>query len=166
MKHFIDVISFFGTTLFAGLAIWNVWQVAKPSKRTNLLLALAIFLSLSTLTGCNRATLAPGGVYSAQANGTNIYQADLAIVTSYDELDAFVTWEKANHAWLASNYPPVVASANNIRVNAPHWRDTAVKLRNAYAAISTAANSNAMATAIAVMEAGANQVTNYLTLTH
>lgn len=129
-----------------------------------LAIAAAVAVAVCAMVvGCG-TTLAPGGPYAAMTNGTNIYKADLSIVTSYNELDAFVSWESSNHAWVASNYPAIVPIANNVRSNAATWEATAVALRNAYVANSTVSNQTAMATAIAVMQAAVNQTSNYITL--
>jgi hypothetical protein len=125
--------------------------------------ALAVGVCL-LVTGCNSVSLAPGGVYANMANGTNIFEAHLAVTTAYAEMDALVSLEASNHAYFAANYPAVVATANTIRANGPKWRDTAVNLIGVYTTNSTAANSNAMATAIAVMTAAAVNSTNYFNL--
>lgn len=147
----------------------NNTQYTKRSARTSftrefflgILVIIGFMAILVALSGC-ATKLDPAGVYGSQTNGMALYQADLAIVTAYNELDAFVTWEQANHSFLASNAPAAVAAANTIRAKAPEWRDTAVVLRNTYAAQPTGSNYNAMQTGLAVLQAAVSQATNYL----
>lgn len=120
-----------------------------------------IMLALCFMAGC-ATHLDPTGVYGAQTNGAILFSADSTIVNGYNAMDAFLVWEAANHAFLATNAPAAVKAANTIRAKAPQWRDTAVALRNAYASNATASNATALATGLAVIETAINQTTNYV----
>lgn len=132
----------------------------------NLLLVVsALTLSVCLLvTGCSKTTLAPGGAYANMVNGTNAFNADLPIVTAYNEMDAFVTFETGNHVWLAKEYPYVVSAANTIRANGSNWCNTAVLARNAFVASSSVDNQTALNNALAVISVAVSQSTNYIKL--
>ena len=124
------------------------------------------FLAVATIAasfteGC-ATKLDPAGVYGSQTNGMVLYQADLTITTAYNEFDAFLSWETANHAWLVTNAPQVVAAANSIRVNAPKWIASAVALRQSYAANATAENATALNTALSVITTAVSQAQTYM----
>lgn len=129
---------------------------------TGMVLILGM-LSLAAV-GCSKTTLAPGGAYANMPNGTNAFNADLPIVTAYNEMDAFVVSEANNHAWYASNFPVAVTAANYIRANGSNWCDTAVAARKAFVANSSSSNQTVLDNALAVISVAVSQATNYIKL--
>jgi hypothetical protein len=91
---------------------------------------LATFAAVVIIAGC-KTTLDTAGPYAQPAGGGMfLFMVDRALVDTKDDLTAFLTWERLNHAYLASNAPSVVATADTIRDNAPLWYTNAWLLRS------------------------------------
>jgi len=116
-----------------------------------LLLAAALGLA-----GCG--TLEPGGVYQGDKA---LYDADVAIATSYEVIHTFVAWEYANREALAPQ-PGIRAAADRMRRGAPQWVRSALALRDAYAARPDVETRDALATAVGVLRAAMLEATRYL----
>ena len=114
-------------------------------------LLLAAGLGLAGLTGCG--TLDPAGVYHGDKV---LYAADQTLGDAYTALHRFVQWEYDNRAALASQ-PAIRQAADQVRAQSPQWFAAALALRDAYAASSTAADADALATALAVIQAAVTQ---------
>lgn len=122
-----------------------------------------LFVVPLTQTACNKTTLDPQGVYAQPgAGGVVVYDLDLSIATSKNVIEGFLTWEKANRALIEPKYPQIRGYADQLRQNAPKWLQSAVALRDAYAANPTSANKTAFDTAMAVLDAAVTQAQAYL----
>jgi hypothetical protein len=117
---------------------------------------LLAIVALLVLPGCG--TLDKSGVY---AGDKTLYDADQVINTSYDALHAFVLFEFQNRAMLAP-HPEVKLAADNVRMNARDWLQSAINLREAYAANPTADNANKLHNAIAIIQTALSEATKYL----
>ena len=115
----------------------------------------AIFLS-AAFSGCG--TLDPKGVY---AGDKVLYDAELAINTSYDLIHTFVTWEKDNRAALAK-WPEIKSAANQMRAHAKEWFSTAHALHDAYAANPTETNRESFLAAVAILRTALNEAAGYM----
>lgn len=111
-------------------------------------------------TGCTHS-LAAGGVYQGDKV---LHDADLAIVTSYDVLHAYVKWEYQNRAALASQ-PEIKRSADAIRRNSKQWFASAHALRDAYAVNKTMENRSALNSSLSLIRAALTEATRYMTQT-
>jgi len=118
------------------------------------LLCIAVLALL--IFGCR--PLAPEGVYKGD---TVLYGADKTITESYDILHAFVSWEFQNRQALAGT-PEIRKTADAIRSNASKWIDSAIALREAYAANPTDANRTALTHSLAVLREALVQAQRYL----
>lgn len=116
---------------------------------------LLSLLLLALFAGCAH-NLDTSGVY---AGDQTLYTTDLTIGTSYDIFHTFVTFEATNRASL-----PVAVSkaADNIRVNAPKWTATAVRLRQAYVVNPTPESRKSLSEAIAIIQAAITEAVGYL----
>ena len=122
--------------------------------KTNLLiLPLILLLSL----GCRH--LDPAGVYKGDQF---LYQTDEAIVTGYDALHLFVSWEYRNRQ-LLSGTPQVKAAADRVRKDSKAWFKTAYRLRDAYAANPTPEARSALSDALRVINQALQESLDYLT---
>lgn len=138
-------------------AIWFGTNTPKPGGTPPpVVLLLAAVLALGAVTGCR--SLAPEGVYKGD---TVLYHADLAIVTSYDVIHAYVTWEYENRSALAV-WPEVKASADAMRKGAPNWFRTAKALRAAYAEDPSPVNNAALQKAIGVLRVALTEASAYM----
>jgi hypothetical protein len=120
-----------------------------------LLALLFSVVALATFSGCG--TLAPG-VYDQDEI---LYRADTAITTGYDVLHAFVAFEYANRAALASK-PEIKRAADRVRTHAPLCIGSAIALREAYAAAPTRENRDKLQASLAVLRAALLEATTYL----
>lgn len=118
--------------------------------------ALFSLIALLAIVGC--AQLDKSGPYKGD---TVLYNADNVITSSYDILHEFVKWEYANRSSLSSQ-PAIREAASQIRLNASKWIDTAIVLREAYAADPSDANKTALNTGIGVLRAALGEVTKYM----
>lgn len=116
------------------------------------LMMVALFLA----PGCG--SLSPDGPY---AGDEILYTADQTIVTSYDLLHTFVTWEYENRAALASQ-PEIKRAADHVRANAPQWIASASALREAYAANPTPETRRSLQGAIGVLRAALTEAVRYM----
>lgn len=122
-----------------------------------LILLTTSLLSVSLLsTGCG--TLDSKGVY---AGDKVLYDAELAINTSYDLIHTFVTWEKDNRAALAK-WPEIKSAANQMRAHAKEWFSTAHALHDAYAANPTDTNRESFLAAVAILRTALNEAAGYM----
>lgn len=108
------------------------------------------------VSGCG--SLAPGGSYQGDKV---LYDADVAIATSYEVIHTFVAWEYANREALAPQ-PGIRAAADRMRRGAPQWVRSALALRDAYAARPDVETRDALATAVGVLRAAMLEATRYL----
>lgn len=127
----------------------------KTISRLVVAIAFTAFLLTSGPVGCN-ATLEKDGVYQ----GDNIlYQAEKATTTAYKTFDSFLRWEQTYRATLPVE---VSRAADVIRLNAKKWIDSAIALRDAYAANPTAENRRKLDVALNVIDAALAEATRYL----
>ncbi len=92
-----------------------------------------------------------------------LYRADVTITTSYQALHGFVTWEYENRAALAGQ-PQIRHAADQVRQNAEKWTNSAIALREAYAANPTPETKASLVKALGVLQAAMSEATKYLTL--
>ncbi|MES2219369.1 MAG: hypothetical protein V4587_00195, partial [Acidobacteriota bacterium] len=132
---------------------WSVW--AKRASKGNAAAAgtpaamVAMFLSVAGLllgTGC-QTKLAEGGAYNGDKA---LYEADSTITGAYDTLHSFVKWEYENRASL-KQWPEIKLAADNVRVNAQQWIDTAIAMRDSYVGDPTTQNKDSLATAVRML---------------
>jgi hypothetical protein len=116
---------------------------------------LAAFLLLS----CGCASLQPDGPYKGDKV---LYNADVAITTAYDVLHRFVTWEYENRAALAP-WPEIKRAADQVRLNSPGLINSAITLRETYAATKTSAARDSLSTVIALLRASMLEAVKYIT---
>src|SRR6266576_4478192 len=119
----------------------------KPIVAVVILGCLVTLAAPLSFTGCR--SLDKTGVY---AGDKFLYDSELAIVTSYDLLDAFLKWETSNRAAL-STVPEIKKSADNIRKDSKRWFASAHALRDAYAANPTSENRTALQSSLSVIHA-------------
>lgn len=105
-------------------------------------------------------TLDPTGVY---AGDQFLYESELAIVTSYDVVKTFLTWEKANRATLGK-WPEIRKAADRLRLDYKRWHDSALALHDVYAAQPTAENRNNLSTAVALLRTALAESQKYMSL--
>lgn len=121
----------------------------------------AALLALCVFPGCQSKSptvLDPAGSY----HGDNVlFQTDQAISASFEVLHVFVSWEYNNRALLSSQ-PEVKHAADQIRQNVKLWRDSALALRDAYAANPTHENKTSLDQIMAIIQAAALDATKYL----
>ena len=120
------------------------------------LLALCSMAAPVGLTGCG--TLDKTGAYGGDKF---LYDADLAIASSYEVLHSFVKFEHDNRASLAGT-PEVAKYADVIRKGAPQWFGSAIALRDAYKGNPNAGTKSALQTALDVLREAVNQATRYM----
>ena len=123
-------------------------------------LSVALVAVTPTFTGCatKDRPLAAEGVYQ----GDNaLYNADRVIAESYDAMHSFVLFEYNNREALA-NQPDIRKSADNIRLNAKRWTQSAVALRDAYAMSPTGENRDKLNDAVRILRTAVLQANTYL----
>jgi hypothetical protein len=132
------------------------------------LLALSLLLLLAGCGTLSKGTpdkpspyLGAQGLSADPAVAKLLFEADQSIVTGYELLRVFVTWERNNRAALAS-FPQIKTSADNVRRHAEEWIDTATRLREAYAASPTPDNRSALADALRVIRQALIEATTQL----
>lgn len=81
-----------------------------------------------------------------------LYDADLAIATSYDVIHSFVLWEHQSRASL-TNLPWITIKANEIRQQAPGAFKAAIMLRDTYAATPNSGTRSALVQSVTVLRA-------------
>jgi len=111
---------------------------------------------VSGLTGC--ATLDASGPYKGDKA---LYVADTTLVTAYDVLDRFVTFEYQHRAALAGQ-PSIQQSADNIRINAPRWFRDAIIARDAYAVHPIPSNHTALQNSVRIIQSAIQTASGYL----
>lgn len=121
--------------------------------KSTLLLAFCSLLIL----GCK--SLDPAGPYHGDKVTAD---ADAVIVAAYETLHTFVAWEFDNRAALAGT-PEVTKFADSIRAGAQNWIQSAIAVRDAYAASPTAENRTALTRALDSLRAAILQARKYLT---
>ena len=124
----------------------------KYIKKIVLMFALAGGLFLA---GCPSQPLAPTGVY----NGDKVlYVIDQTEDTTFQFLDQFVKYEKANAATVS---PGTHAVAEKIRLNAPGYFASLAKVKAAYKAEPTPANRDKIQPIITDIQALLIEATKY-----
>jgi hypothetical protein len=125
-------------------------------------LALALMTSVVTLpifeTGCH-TQLSGTGVYGTD---TAAYDMDLAISTSKNVIESFLTWEKANRPLLSTKYPDIRVYADKLRAEAPGWLKSAVAVRDSYATTHSQTDKTAFDAAMSVLDQAVTQAQTYL----
>jgi hypothetical protein len=124
------------------------------TKKSRAYLSLTI-LALLAMPACRN--LDPAGVYGGDKI---LYDADLAIATSYDTIHQFVLWEFSNREALSS-IPEIKKYADTVRRNAPQWFSSAISVRDAYKLAPTSENQAALAKAVATIRAALVEITRY-----
>lgn len=124
---------------------------------------IGLLLCAAVLTGFGSGCrdLEKGGVYSEDKV---LYNAELSVVTAYELLHAFVTWEKDNRQALAAQ-PEIRKAADNIRAHSKEWFDSAHRLRDAYAANPTDENRNNLTAALGIIRAALTEASGYMVKT-
>jgi hypothetical protein len=116
----------------------------------------ALMIAPAVLSGCRN--IDPAGVYRGDKV---LYNADKTIVDSYDILHAFVTFEFENREALKAT-PDVANAADQIRLNAQKWTDSAIALRDAYVASPTPENRSKLEDGVRVLRQAMTQAQNYM----
>lgn len=127
------------------------------------LLPIALLLGLSLIpisqTGCISAErLDPAGVYAGDAVLAN---ADQQILHAYDVMHTFVRWEFNNRALLL-NRPEIRKAADAVRVHGRRAIESAVHVRDAYAAAPNPANRSKLESALAILDAALAEASKYV----
>ena len=122
-----------------------------------MLLACGALGASSLLAGCG--SLDPTGVY--QGN-TALYQADVALASSYEVLHGFVQWEYDNRAAMSST-PAIKAAADRVRAGAPQWFGSALALRDAWQANPSSTNQASLQQCLAVIQQATLEAIGYMT---
>lgn len=118
--------------------------------------------------GCTR-TLNPAGYYgridaaqpavtSGPTTGQILVNADQAIGTARRTITAFLQWEMTNRSHVGAE---VTRVADGLRGTAPKYLQSAVRLRDAYAANPTTATRNALDDSIRLLDAALLEVSRY-----
>lgn len=115
---------------------WQREDEARVSRRSSFeglmwagaVACLGMVAAALVLSGCAR--LAPDGVYKGDQV---LFRADKVITSSYEVMHSFVQWELSNRRTL-EQWPEIREAADVVRNNAQRWIDTAISLREAYAA--------------------------------
>jgi hypothetical protein len=123
---------------------------------------LSMFVAVAALGG---VLLSPGcGTLSSDgpyAGDQILYTADQTIVSSYDLLHTFVSWEYQNRAAL-SGQPEIKRAADHVRANAQQWIASAIALREAYAIAPTAETRKSLQNALVVLRAALAEAVRYM----
>ena len=122
-----------------------------------ILSAFVLFAFCAGPTGCN-ATLDPAGVYQGDKV---LYGAEKTITTAYKSFDSFLKWEETYRAALPVE---VSRAADVIRLNAKKWIDSAIALREVYAANPTAENRKKLDVALSLIDAALSEANRYMTV--
>lgn len=109
-----------------------------------------LFTLVMAFTGCG--TLAPDGPYKSDKV---LYGADQTIVSSQRAVQAFVTWEMQNRSVLPVE---VSRAADSIRENAKQWIQSAINLREAYAANPNRDNENNLVRSLDILQTVLNEI--------
>ncbi len=120
--------------------------------KKNIILPIILMLAL-----CGCKSLDPTGAYKSDKV---LYDADLALLSSYEGIHAFVTFEYNNRTTLKN--PDMTAFADNLRRNFPKWWTSALALRDAYKGAPNAGTQTALQKIIATMREAAVQATAYM----
>lgn len=112
--------------------------------------AVLILTLVATFTGCG--TLAPDGPYKSDKV---LYGADQVIVSSQRSLQRYVSWEMQNRAVLPVE---VSRAADSVRENAKQWIQSAINLREAYAANPNKDNENNLVRSLDILQTVLNEI--------
>lgn len=121
------------------------------------LLTLCSVLAILLTPGC--AVVSKDGPYQGDSI---LFNADQTIVQSYDLLHTFVKWEYDHRAAL-STVPQIKEAADRVRLQAPAWLQSAMTLRDAYAAAPTRGNKKSLEASLDILRAALTEATRYLT---
>jgi hypothetical protein len=153
-----------GAILFLASLGWSVWQKYRAKKSPAAVVsapAITLFVGLllgaAAFSGC-ATKLSPNGPY---AGDTVLYNADKAIVESYDTLHLFVKWEWQNRETL-SKWPEIKQGADYVRQNAERWISSATGLRDAYAAAPSSESRAALEKSLGVLRTALAEASNYM----
>ena len=108
-------------------------------------------------TGC-ATKMAPEGVYNSDSV---LYNADLAITTSYDVIQTFVIWEYS-HRDILLQYPEIKSTADKIRREAPGIINSAMSIRDQYAKEPNVDNRLALGNILTLLRKTAFEATRQL----
>lgn len=101
-------------------------------------LLFGIFITVLIVGACTLKP-APGGPYEGKQF---LFDMDRSIDNSFSTLDAFMSWELQNHAYLMTSSPSIFVAEEMIRTNAPLWRKAVGVARAQYIQLSTPDASN------------------------
>lgn len=136
-------------------------SVQKVAENSNIAPPLGLWLLCGFLSfgllGCR--SLAPDGAYQGDQV---LYQAETTIVTSYQLVDTFLKWERANEKLLAQ-WPEIHRAAAKLRTEYPQWYRTANALRDAYAANPDPATRDKLQTTLALLRTALTEAAGYMT---
>ena len=117
--------------------------------------SLLLLAMLMVHTGCQSTRLQEGGAY----NDPVLFNADRTITGSYRILDSFLKWEHTNRPLLP---PEVTQAADHVRENARQWTQSAINLREAYAANPTEETRSRLDQALTLLQAALNEALRYM----
>lgn len=117
---------------------------------------ILLLFFMAVMAGCG--TLAPDGPYKSDKT---LYAADKAITESYDVMHTFVLWEYRNRATLAK-WPEIKKSADTVRAGAQGWIESAIRLRDVYAANPTENNKLSLDKALAILSQAIAEVSTQM----
>lgn len=121
-------------------------------------LLILLLSSIVLLPGCVRP-LAPDGIY---AGDTLLFQSEVATTDGYDVMKEYITWELENRAGL-KKYPEIGKIADNIRLNAEQWVNTAIAAHDEYVLVKSPENTSKLKKAVSVIRTALNQAAAYHT---
>jgi len=90
-----------------------------------------------------------------------LFRADQAIGFSYKELRKFVVWEKTYRSTI--NNKDVKKAADNVRLHAKGWVNSAKQLREAYKLAPTEPNKTALNATLDIIDAALTETAGYMT---
>lgn len=125
-------------------------------------IATITFLALAVtalLCGC-RTRLAPGGPYTDPI----LYHADHTIISAQAALESFVKWEYQNRALLRDN-KDITKAADYIRRNARLWINSAIAMRDTYAASPTGENKDKLQLVLDMLLKAVTEAQQYIITT-
>jgi hypothetical protein len=135
------------------------FKASMKTMRNNVVIS-AVILAMTALiglapVGC-QTSLDPAGDYKGD---TILYNADKVIASSYRILHSFVKWEYQYRATLPVE---VSRAADAIRDNAEAWTQSAINLREAYAANPTKDAKANLTKSLDVLQAALNEASKYM----
>lgn len=121
------------------------------------IIQMLILATALVVAGCQSRTLDPAGPYGSNQA---LYEADLAITSSYEVTSAFLRFERANRATMPA---AAVQFADRLRVEYPKYHSSALALRDAYAAAPTAASHAALKRTLLLLTTAMTEAAKHMT---